>query len=69
MALVIYVLIRVWMDEVVNLKGDLELIQSLTDKERQVALRCPLLPAAEGLDSHVTLNRHKDNEMSDEKPR
>jgi hypothetical protein len=48
---------RLWLGGVVSHKRDLELIQSLVDKVRALALCRPLLWAADGLVSYVTAFR------------
>lgn len=57
MALAIWVPTRLWMGGVVSPKRDLDLIQSLTDKVRQMALCRPLLLAVDGLASYVSAFR------------
>jgi len=57
MALAIWVPTRLWMGGVVSPKRDLELIQSLTDKVRQMALCRPLLLTVDGLASYVSAFR------------
>ena len=54
MALAIWVPTRLWMGGVVSPKRDLDLIQSLADKVRQLALCRPLLLAVDGLASYVS---------------
>jgi hypothetical protein len=51
MAFAIWVPTRLWMGGVVSPKRDLDLIQSLADKVRQMALCRPLLLAVDGLAS------------------
>jgi len=58
MALAIWVPTRLWMGGVVSPKRDLDLIQSLADKVRTMALCCPLLLAVDGLASYVSAFRH-----------
>jgi hypothetical protein len=57
MALAIWVPTRLWMGGVVSPKRDLDLIQSLADKVRQLALCRPLLLAVDGLASYVSAFR------------
>jgi len=57
MALAIWVPTRLWMGGVVSAKRDLDLIQSLADKVRQMALCRPLLLAVDGLASYVNAFR------------
>jgi transposase-like protein len=57
MALAMAVPTRLWLGGVVSRKRDLDLIQSLVDKVRAIALCCPLLLAADGLVSYVTAFR------------
>jgi transposase-like protein len=57
MALTMAVSTRLWLGGVVSRKRDLELIQSLVDKVRAIALCRPLLLAADGLVSYVTAFR------------
>jgi len=57
MALAIAVPTRLWLGGVVSPKRDLDLIQSLVDKVRAIALCRPLLLAADGLASYVTAFR------------
>ena len=57
MALAIWVPTRLWMGGVVSPKRDLELIQSLADKVRQMALCRPLVLAVDGLASYVSAFR------------
>ena len=54
MALAMAVPTRLWLGGVVSRKRDLDLIQSLVDKVRAIALCRPLLLAADGLVSYVT---------------
>ena len=58
MALAIWVPTRLWMGGVVSPKRDLDLIQSLADKVRSMALCRSLLLAVDGLSSYVTAFRH-----------
>lgn len=58
MAMAIWVPTRVWLGGVVSPKRDLDLIQSLADKLKQMALCRPLLLAVDGLNSYVTAFRH-----------
>lgn len=53
MAFAIWVPTRLWMGGVVGPKRDMQLIQSLADKVRQMALCRPLLLAVDGLASYV----------------
>jgi len=57
MAFAIWVPTRLWMGGVVSPKRDTELIQSLADKVRQMALCRPLLLAVDGLASYVSAFR------------
>lgn len=57
MAFAIWVPTRFWMGGVVSPKRDMELIQSLADKVRQMALCRPLLLAVDGLASYVSAFR------------
>lgn len=57
MALALAVPTRLWLGGVVSRKRDLDLIQSLVDKVRAIALCRPLLLAADGLASYVTAFR------------
>jgi transposase-like protein len=57
MALAMAVPTRLWLGGVVSPKRDMELIQSLVDKVRAIALCRPLLLAADGLASYVTAFR------------
>jgi transposase-like protein len=57
MALAMAVPTRLWLGGVVSRKRDLELIQTLVDKVRAIALCRPLLLAADGLASYVTAFR------------
>jgi len=57
MAFAIWVPTRLWMGGVVSPKRDMELIQSLADKVRQMALCRPLLLAVDGLASYVSAFR------------
>jgi transposase-like protein len=57
MAFAIWVSTRLWMGGVVSPKRDMELIQSLADKVRQMALCRPLLLAVDGLASYVSAFR------------
>lgn len=58
MALAIWVPTRLWMGGVVSPKRDLDLIQALADKVRNMALCRPLLLAVDGLASYVSAFRH-----------
>lgn len=57
MALAMAVPTRLWLGGGVSRKRDLDLIQSLVDKVRMIALCRPLLLAADGLASYVTAFR------------
>lgn len=57
MALAMAVPTRLWLGGVVSRKRDLDLIQSLVDKVRAIALCRPLLLATDGLASYVTAFR------------
>jgi transposase-like protein len=57
MALAMAVPTRLWLCGAVSRKRDLDLIQSLVDKVRAIALCRPLLLAADGLASYVTAFR------------
>jgi transposase-like protein len=57
MALAMAVPTRLWLGGVVSRKRDLDLIRSLVDKVRAIALCRPLLLAADGLASYVTAFR------------
>jgi transposase-like protein len=57
MALAIWVPTRLWMGGVVSPKRDLNLIQALADKVRNMALCRPLLLAVDGLASYVSAFR------------
>ena len=57
MALAMAVPTRLWLGGVVSRKRDLDLIQSLVNKIRAIALCRPLLLAADGLASYVTAFR------------
>lgn len=57
MALAMAVSTRLWLGGVVSRKRDLDLIQSLIDKVRAIALCRPLLLAVDGLVSYVTAFR------------
>jgi len=57
MALAIWVPTRLWMGGVVSPKRDLNLIQALVDKVRNMALCRPLLLAVDGLASYVSAFR------------
>lgn len=57
MALAIWVPTRLWLGGVVSPKRDLDLIQALADKVRQMALCRPLLLAVDGLASYVSAFR------------
>ncbi len=59
MALAIWVQPRLWIGGVVSPKRDLNLIQALADKVRQMALFRPLLLAVDGLASYVSAFRSK----------
>ena len=54
MALAVWVPTRLWMGGVVSPKRDLDLIQALADKVRQMAVCRPLLLAVDGLASYVS---------------
>lgn len=58
MAMAIWVPTRLWLGGVVSPKRDLDLIQSLADKVRKMALCRPLLLAVDGLNTYVTAFRH-----------
>lgn len=58
MALAIWVQPRLWMGGVVSSKRDLDLIQALANKVKQMALCRPLLLAVDGLASYVSAFRH-----------
>ena len=58
MALAIWVPTRLWMGGVISPKRDLDLIQALADKVRQMALCRPLLLAVDGLASYVSAFRN-----------
>ena len=58
MALAIWVPTRLWMGGVISPKLDLDLIQALADKVRQIALCRPLLLAVDGLASYVSAFRN-----------
>lgn len=58
MAFAIWVPTRLWMGGVVSAKRDLDLIQSLADKVRQMALCRPLLLAVDGLARYVSAFRN-----------
>lgn len=58
MALAIWVQPRLWLGGVVSPKRDLDLIQALADKMKQMALCRPLLLAVDGLASYVSAFRH-----------
>jgi transposase-like protein len=58
MAFAIWVPTRLWMGGVVSPKRDLDLIQSLADKVRQMAVCRPLLLAVDGLASYVSAFRN-----------
>lgn len=49
---------RLWMGGVISPKRDLDLIQALTDKVREIALCRPLLLAVDGLASYVSAFRN-----------
>jgi transposase-like protein len=57
MAFAIWVPTRLWMGGVVSPKRDMDLIQSLADKVRKMALCRPLLLAVDGLASYVSAFR------------
>lgn len=58
MALAIWVQPRLWIGGVVSPKRDLDLIQALADKVKQMALCRPLLLAVDGLSSYVSAFRN-----------
>lgn len=58
MALAIWVPTRLWLGGVISAKRDLDLIQALADKVRQMALCRPLLLAVDGLASYVSAFRN-----------
>jgi transposase-like protein len=58
MALAIWVPTRLWLGGVVSPKRDLDLIQALADKVRNMALCRPLLLAVDGLASYVSTFRN-----------
>lgn len=58
MALAIWVQPRLWISGVVSPKRDLDLIQALADKMKQMALCRPLLLAVDGLASYVSAFRN-----------
>ena len=58
MALAIMVSTRLWLGGVISPHRDLDLIQALTDKIRNMALCRPLLLAVDGLASYVTAFRN-----------
>jgi transposase-like protein len=58
MAFAIWVPTRLWLGGVVSPKRDLDLIQALADKVRQMALCRPLLLAVDGLASYVSAFRN-----------
>ncbi|MBI5293339.1 MAG: IS1 family transposase [Chloroflexi bacterium] len=58
MAMALIVSTRLWLGGVVSPKRDLDLIQSLADKVRRMALCRPLLLAVDGLVSYVTAFRN-----------
>lgn len=58
MALAIWVQPRLWIGGVVSAKRDLDLIQALADKVKQMALCRPLLLAVDGLASYVSAFRN-----------
>lgn len=58
MAMAIWVSTRLWMGGVVSPKRDMDLIQALADKVRQMALCRPLLLAVDGLASYVSAFRN-----------
>lgn len=57
-AMAIWVSTRLWMGGAVSPKRDLDLIQALADKVRQMALCRPLLLAVDGLASYVSAFRN-----------
>jgi hypothetical protein len=57
-AMAIWVSTRLWMGGVVSPKRDMDLIQSLADKVRKMALCRPLLLAVDGLASYVSAFRN-----------
>jgi transposase-like protein len=57
MAFAVWVSTRLWMGGVVSPKRDMDLIQALADKVRQMALCRPLLLAVDGLASYVSAFR------------
>jgi hypothetical protein len=57
MAMAMAVSTRLWLGGVVSAKRDSDLIQSLIDKVRAIALCRPLLLAVDGLSSYVTAFR------------
>lgn len=58
MALAIWVPTRLWIGGVVSPKRDLDLIQALADKVRNMAFCRPLLLAVDGLASYISAFRH-----------
>jgi hypothetical protein len=58
MTLAIWVQPRLWIGGVVSPKRDLDLIQALADKVKQMALCRPLLLAVDGLSSYVSAFRN-----------
>jgi len=58
MALAIWVPTRLWLGGVISPKRDLELIQTLADKVKKMALCRPLLLAVDGLTSYVSAFRN-----------
>jgi transposase-like protein len=58
MALAIWIPTRLWMGGVISPKRDLDLIQALADKLRNMALCRPLLLAVDGLASYVSAFRN-----------
>jgi transposase-like protein len=58
MALAIWVQPRLWIGGMVSAKRDLDLIQALADKVKQMALCRPLLLAVDGLASYVSAFRN-----------
>lgn len=58
MAMALWVPTRLWLGGVVSPKRDLDLIQSLADKVRKMALCRPLLLAVDGLSTYISAFRH-----------
>jgi transposase-like protein len=58
MALAIWIPTRLWIGGVISAKRDLDLIQALADKVRNMALCRPLLLAVDGLASYVSAFRN-----------